>query len=159
MANRRHIEDTVRALLDSIHNRPPGAWRQRFAGPPEDIPGLRGGFLLEWWISEERPLLATALELADRFPELRDRYTVPQMQRNILDIVQTHLRHFHWEFFISVAQGAVRTLLECSRPEALETVASALIAWAEESDRAIFLMPIRGLRPSSDLISPKLLWV
>jgi hypothetical protein len=159
MTNRHQIKDSVRALLDSIHNRPPGIRQQCFSGPPESIPGLRGGFLLEWWITEERPLLTTALALANNFPALRDRYAVTQMGKTILAILQTHLDCFHWEPFISIARGATRTLLECARPEGLETVVSALIAWAQESDRSIFLMPIRGLRPSSDLISPTLVWV
>lgn len=120
----RHIGETILVLLDTIHNRPPGIWHERFTGPPEFFPG---GFRLEWWISDVGPLLTTALALLGDFPALRGRHTVPQVQRKILDIVKRHLRLFHWEPFISIAQGALITLRECATPAAQQTIVSTLI--------------------------------
>jgi hypothetical protein len=100
-----------------------------------------------------------AVSLAERYPALLERHTVSELENKLLDTVKAELRWFNWEPFVSIAQGPVRTLLECAKRGALEAIVVAVITWAEQRERAVFLMPIKGLRPSSDVVAPSLLWI
>jgi hypothetical protein len=143
-------------LLASIRNQSPGDIQEQFTGPPDFWPG---GFRLEWWVGEQDILLRAALTLAEVVPGVLERHTVQVVRNKILSTLKAKVDHFNWAPFISIARGPVVSLLECVKPGAVEAIVSALTTWAAEVDKAMFLMPVRGLRPASDVLSSTFLWV
>jgi hypothetical protein len=147
---------TIVDLLGSIRNQPPGDIKEQFSGPGDF---LTGGFRIEWWVAEEAIVLRAALTLAQVVPGVLERHTVQVVQDKILSTLKAKLDHFNWSPFVSIARGPVVSLLECAKAGAVEAIVSALTTWATEVDKAMFLMPVRGMRPASDVISSTFLWV
>jgi len=145
----------IDALLRAIRNQPPGDIEEQFRGPGDPI---FGGFRIEWWITEEQTLLMAALAVAETVQGVLERHTVEDIRNKILDTLKRKLDLFNWTPFVSIARGRVTTLRECAKPGATAAIVSALHTWATAIDKAIFIAPVRGMRPTSDFQTSTVLW-
>lgn len=152
------IESSLPDLLGAIRNHPPGVLEEEFIHGPR-IGGITiGGFRIQWWIVDDQPFYKLALELTRCEPSLSDRHSVDEAAREIIRAIRENLDGFNFSPFLGSRQPPT-TLLKCASPKGWAAVTKGIFDLVCASDRAIFLFPVRRLRPETDVISPSLVWL
>jgi hypothetical protein len=153
------IESSLPDLLGAIRNHPPGVLEQEFIHGPK-IGGITiGGFGIHWWIVDEQPFYKLALELTRCEPSLSDRYSVDEIVHKVNRVICENLKAFNISLFVGSCQKPPTTLLKCASPIGLAAVSKEILDLIYISDRAVFLFPVRRLRPETDVISPSRVWL
>ena len=116
-----------------------------------------GSVGLCWWVKDDQPYYDMVLALADQAPDFLDRYSVDEAAQGLIDVIQQNLNDFNLEPFF-YPRGPDADLMSCASPQALDQLANALMAYVMGSARALFLYPIRLLRPASNILESSFVW-
>ncbi len=148
------VEEHLPNLLRAIRNHPPG----REHGFLWSRQGGLGGIGLRWWVADDQPFYDFALAVADQVPDFLDRYTVDEAAAIFIDVIRQNLHDFNLNPFF-LPSSLHTNLIECASPVALSRVANALLVLVSEPDHALFLFPVRLLRPAADVIGHSFVWL
>ena len=150
------IKGSLPDLLGAICNQPPGREEISVLGPRiggDAIPR----FTVHWWVADE-PFYKLVLDLANIEPNLLKHFSVDEAVRAIIASVRDNLNDFNLTPFLGSAQPHT-TLLSCSSPAGVQAVSQGLLRLFSASRRALFLFPVRGLRPESDVVENEFVWL
>jgi hypothetical protein len=149
------IKDHLPNLLRAIFNHPPGR-QHRFFCSSHGKSTLQGVWL-RWWVANDQPFYDLIYALADQVPDLLNRYTVDEAAKSLIDVIQENLHDFTLEPFF-FPHSPHTDLMSCSSSKALDQLLKSLTTFVNNSSKALFLFPVRLLRPFSDVVEVSFVW-
>lgn len=150
------IQHHLPNLLRAIRNHSPGR-EHKFLWSRHNQFMLAGSIGLRWWVTDDQPFYDLVLALADQTPGFLDRYSVDEAAQGLIDVIQQNLHDFNLEPFF-FPHSPHTDLMSCASPQAINQLVKALLTYVSNSSRALFLFPVRLLRPVSDVVKSSFVW-